>query len=364
MSAVLKVPESKVLSALSGLSLSELKELVLSKLPLETYRINQIHSWIYAKSSSVIDRWSDLASDKRSMLSENFRIALLDLKNHQISKQDGTQKFLFTLPDGQYIESVLMKLKGSKSYSACISSQVGCAVGCPFCATGKLGLKRNLTPAEIVDQVMSMQRITGERIHNLVFMGQGEPLHNLPNLLKAISILRDSVGIGVRHITISTSGLVPQIRELGATKLQINLAISLHSASQELREKLVPIARRWNLLELRKALTDYFGLTGRRITFEYTLLKDINDTAQEARALADFVRDLPFPCLINLIPFNDNPSSQFRRPERRQIEIFREIVEHSGRKVTVRQTLGRDIAAACGQLANQEQTIPKDLQFN
>ncbi len=338
--------------ALSGLSKEQISNVLVRELGWEKYRVNQIHSWIYSKSSADFEEWTDLSADKRELLSEKFQIPLLKVVNHQISSKDGTEKFLFELSDGNVVESVLMCFEDRDNLTACISSQVGCAVGCPFCATGKLGLKRNLTAAEIVDQIMSIQRITNKRISNLVFMGQGEPLHNLDNLLEAIQIIRDSIAIGVRHITVSTSGLIPQILELGKTKMQINLAISLHTADQDLREKLVPIAKKWNLFDLMRSLNEYFQMTGRRITFEYTLLKDINDTDEQARALCDLVRDLPFPCLINLIPYNST-GGEFQRPDRSQVSKFKSIVERSGRKVTVRVTLGNDIDAACGQLANK-----------
>ncbi len=337
---------------LSGLSKDEIGQFISQELNWEKFRIEQIHSWIYAKNSDNFQAWSDFSLDKRVILAEKFAIPLVETKERQISKKDKTEKYLFSLPDGQLVESVLMRFKDRDSLTACISSQVGCAVGCPFCATGKLGFKRNLIAAEIVDQVMSMQRISGEQIHNLVFMGQGEPLNNLDNIVKAIQIFRESVGIGVRHITVSTSGIVPKIIELGETKIQINLAISLHSAKQELREKLVPVARRWNLFDLMQALKVYFDQTGRRITFEYTMLKNINDTNEDAQALSDLVRDLPFPCLINLIPYNST-DSEFECSDRNRIQQFKSIVERSGRKATIRITLGSDISGACGQLANK-----------
>lgn len=337
--------------SLSGSSKEEIQKR-LATLGWEKFRIEQVHSWIYAKSSSSIMEWTNLSKDKKQELEEKFQIPLLEVASSQKSKKDGTQKFLFKLPDGQLVESVLMRFKDRENLTACISSQVGCAVGCPFCATGKLGLKRNLSSAEIVDQVMSMQRITGEKISNLVFMGQGEPLHNYHNVMGAIKIFRESVGIGVRHITVSTSGLVPQIIEMGKTKTQINLAVSLHSAIQETREKLVPIAKRWNMLELMRGLNQHFKDTGRRITFEYTLLKDINDSNEEAWALCDLIRDLPFPCLVNLIPYNST-GGEYQKPERGRIHQFKSIVERSGSKVTIRVTLGDDIDGACGQLANK-----------
>ncbi|MDJ0624823.1 MAG: 23S rRNA (adenine(2503)-C(2))-methyltransferase RlmN [Candidatus Caenarcaniphilales bacterium] len=338
--------------ALSGLSKKEIALLLKGDLSWENYRVEQVHSWLYSKSSSDFEEWSNLGAKKKQILKDKFQITLLKLHSRQISKKDETEKYLFKLSDGNLVESVLMKFKDRNNLTACISSQVGCAVGCPFCATGKLGFSRNLTAAEIVDQVMSIQRISKLAVDNLVFMGQGEPLNNLENLLKAIEILRNSVSIGARHITVSTSGLVPQIIELGKSKIQINLAISLHSAIQETREKLVPIAKRWNIYELMKSLDEHFRFTGRRITFEYTLLKGINDSNEQAWALCDLVRDLPFPCLINLIPYNST-GGEFQKPERSRIQQFKSIVERSGRKVTVRVTLGDDIDGACGQLANK-----------
>ncbi|MDX1920424.1 MAG: 23S rRNA (adenine(2503)-C(2))-methyltransferase RlmN [Candidatus Caenarcaniphilales bacterium] len=372
---ILVTEKTKPLKALSGLSKAEIKALIVKELAWEGFRAEQVHSWIYSKSSSNISEWSNLSKEKKQELESKFQIPLLELATLQTSKKDGTKKFLFKLSDGQMVESVLMRFKDRENLTACISSQVGCAVGCPFCATGKLGLKRNLSSAEIVDQVMSIQRITGEEVSNIVFMGQGEPLHNYSNVVEAIKILRESAGIGVRHITVSTSGLVPQIVELGKTKLNINLAVSLHSAIQETREKLVPIAKRWNMLELMRGLAQHFKDTGRRITFEYTLLKGINDSNEEAWALCDLLRDLSFPVLINLIPYNStgkkneapsqplmrSPAEQpvlthfgeFQKPERVRIQQFKSIVERSGKKVTVRVTLGDDIDGACGQLANK-----------
>lgn len=348
--------KSDKLISLSGLTKSQIAQIVKQELGWENFRTEQIHNWIYTKSSNDIFDWTNLSADKRALLTQKVQIPLLKLASRQISKKDKTEKYLFELEDGQLIEAVLMSFEDRDNLTACISSQVGCAIGCPFCATGKLGLKRNLNAAEIVDQVMSIQRIKNCKITNLVFMGQGEPLHNLPNLLQAIQIFRESVGIGARHITVSTSGLIPQIKELGKTQIPINLAVSLHSANQAVREKLVPIAKHYNLFDLMKSLKEYFEQTKRRITFEYTLLKNINDSEESARALCDLVRDLPFPCLINLIPYNST-GGEFQRPDRDTVERFKSIAERSGCKVTVRVTLGSDIDAACGQLANKFQNL-------
>ena len=343
---------SKVI--LSGLNKTQIESLVVNELHWPAFRAKQIQTWLYTKNSGLIEEWTNLSLRQREQLKAHCQVALLQTSSRQISTKDGTEKYLFSLPDGKFIETVLMRFLDRTSLTACLSSQVGCAIGCPFCATGKLGFKRNLTPPEIVDQVMSVQRTTGERISNLVFMGQGEPLNNLEAVLEAIQILRDSVGIGARHITLSTSGIVPQILKLAEYKIPVNLAISLHTANQELREKLVPIAKYWSLFELIESLKTYFTATGRRLTFEYALLEDINDSAIDARALADLVRDLPFPCLINLIPYNET-RGEFKRPSKKRIEAFKKIAERSGQKVTVRVNLGNDIDAACGQLASKKE---------
>ncbi len=339
--------------ALSGLSKTQLASLLQSNLGWEKYRADQIIAWLYNRFSSDFQDWTDLSADKREKLAQVFRIQLLEEAQKRISEIDGSAKYLFSLPDGQVVESVLMRFTGRENLTVCLSSQVGCAVGCPFCATGKLGFKRNLSAQEIVDQVASIQRQTGEKIDNLVYMGQGEPLLNLPEVIESINIFRSIMGIGVRRITVSTSGLVPQIIELGRQKLQINLAVSLHSANQDLREDLVPIAKRWPLHELVKALEDHYANTHRRITFEYTLLAGINDSNDQARALADFLGGLRFPALLNIIPYNET-SGAFQRPSANRISAFKQVAERSGCKVTVRATLGGDIEAACGQLANQQ----------
>ncbi len=342
---------------LSGLHEDDLISLA-KALKWPSFKGKQMHSWIYKKHISSIDEMTDLSTKDRQHLNENYKLSPLELVEKQVSK-DKTIKYLWKLSDGSRVESVRMFLEDHDSYSACISSQVGCAVGCPFCATGKIGFKRNLKASEIVDQILSIQRDTKERIDNVVFMGQGEPLLNYDKVLKAISLIKDSVGIGSRHITLSTSGIIPQIRKLADEKLQITLAISLHAPDQRTREILVPISIKYNLNELMQSLHYYYKQTKRRITIEYVMLDELNDQPEKAKELSILLRDLH--CHVNLIPYNPIDHSfeisgsalPLKRPEKEKIYKFKAILEdRSGKKVTVRRERGTDIAAACGQLAN------------
>lgn len=343
---------------LSGLSENELVKLA-KELHWPSYKGRQLHSWIHKKWISSFDEMTDFNQKDRIYLKENFELSHLKIIDKQISK-DKTIKYLWKLSDGNLVESVRMFLevrasfKPAPTYSACISSQVGCAVGCPFCATGTIGFKKNLSSNEIVDQILSIQRDTKERISNVVFMGQGEPLLNYDEVLKAIHLIKDPIGIGARHITLSTSGLVPQIRKLADEKLQITLAVSLHAPDQETREFLVPISKKYKINELIESLHYYYEKTKRRITFEYVMLDDVNDQIEKAKQLGDLIRDLH--CHINLIPYNavKNIQHSFERPPMPKIYKFKEVLEKTSRKkVTIRHERGVDINAACGQLSNR-----------
>lgn len=337
--------------ALSGLSLAELEDYV-TKLGLPKFRASQIHSWIYAKWAKSFDEMTNLAADLRQKLSETACISALEIAHLQVSK-DGTRKYLFKLPGGAFVESVLMSFQDRPSLSACVSSQVGCAVGCTFCATGYLGFKRNLSSQEIVDQIMSIQRESGKRVANIVYMGQGEPLLNTENVIDSISTVVESVGIGARHITVSTSGIVPGIERLREVNLPITLALSLHAPDTATREEVVPITKKYPIADLMKALRDYTEATKRRVTIEYVLLAGVTDSESQARALADLVRGLH--CNINLIPYNPtyfDGEKLYDRPERKAQIRFKEIAERSGKTVTIRLERGTDIDAACGQLHN------------
>ncbi len=348
-----KHKEKIKLPSLSGLTLPEIEDFAKS-LNLPAFRGRQIHSWIYDKYASTFDQMTDLPASVRTALSKESELSLLEPKHLQVSK-DGTRKYLFALPDGQMVESVLMQFANRKTISACVSSQVGCAVGCTFCATGYLGFKRNLTSQEIVDQIMCMQRESGLRIANIVFMGQGEPLLNCEEVIKAIYTIINSVKIGGRHITVSTSGIVPGINRLAKEHLPITLALSLHAPDPKTREEIVPITKKYPLSELIPSVRAYERETKRRITIEYVMLAGITDSVEQAKALADLARDLH--CNINLIPFNpieDNTGKRlYERPSRQVQERFKKIAERSGRTVTIRLERGTDIDAACGQLHNK-----------
>jgi 23S rRNA (adenine2503-C2)-methyltransferase len=338
--------------ALSGLSLAELSQLV-EKLGLPAFRARQIHSWIYSKWVSSIDEMTDLSQDLREKLKETAQVPLLKIAHLQVSK-DGTRKYLFELPDGKMVESVLMSFQDRPSLSACVSSQVGCAVGCTFCATGYMGFTRNLTAAEIIDQVMSIQRESKQRVSNVVYMGQGEPLLNFDEVLRSLSIMSESVGIGQRHITVSTSGVIPGIDRLAKERLQLTLALSLHAPDRQTREEIVPITKKWALPELMGSLKSYADTTGRRVTIEYVLLAGVTDAPEQARMLADLVRDIH--CNINLIPYNptysESGESLYQRPSMESQQRFKELAGRTGKTVTLRLERGTDIDAACGQLHN------------
>ena len=350
--------QSKYLSGLNEVELTSLA----TKLQWPLFKAKQIHSWIYKKHISSIDEMTDLSIKDRELLNENYKLSPLELTQKQVS-QDKTIKYLWKLNDGTSVESVRMFFEDHDSCSACISSQVGCAVGCPFCATGKIGFKRNLKATEIVDQILGIQRDTKERIDNVVFMGQGEPLLNYDEVLASINLIKDSVGIGARHITLSTSEIVPQIKKLADEKLQITLAVSLHAADQRTREFLVPISKKYKINELMESLHYYYKQTKRRITFEYVMLDEINDQIEKARELSDLIKGLH--CHVNLITYNpiehsfETASNDviLKRPPTKKIYHFKDVLEkRSGKKVTVRRERGVDIAAACGQLANSIQS--------
>ena len=337
------------MQVLSGLSLKEIEDFVAS-LNASKYRAKQIHNWIYSKSVNSIEEMTDLSKSFREELKKIATVSNSKIKIKQESK-DGTIKYLIEYPDGECVETVLMRFDNRANLTACVSSQVGCAVNCSFCATGKRGFIRNLTYQEIVEQVLTIQRDTGLKITNIVFMGQGEPLLNLENVLKALEIFNNDFQIGARRITISTSGIIPKIYELAEMELQSTLAISLHSPIHEQRAKLMPIENKYPLNELKKALKYYIEKTGRRITIEYILIHEFNDSLEVAKKLAEFMKDLK--CNVNLIPYNTVGESIYKKPNNNDIMKFKYIIEHSGKKVTVRLERGADIDAACGQLSGK-----------
>lgn len=327
---------------------------------LPSYRNKQIREWVYEKGLLDFEKMSNLPSGLRENLKREWDLMPMELSKEQGST-DTTQKFLWKLRDGQLIESVLIPAtQGTKGVRAsrltlCVSTQVGCALGCKFCASGLDGLKRNLTTGEILGQVILARNKAGKRIDNLVFMGMGEPLANLPALLPALDIILspDGLGIGARHITLSTSGLVPKILELAKYPAQIRLAISLHGGDDQTREKIMPINKRYPIEELIDACERFIEERKKMITLEYILIKGVNDDLGQATLLAKYARRLN--AKVNLIPYNKVDGLDWERPEISQINAFRSQVEkENAPRVTLRMEKGHDIDAACGQLRLRE----------
>jgi len=331
---------------LSGLSLSEIEEIT-DLLGASKFRARQIHNWIYLKSVNAIDEMTDLSVKFREELKKIACVTDVKIKVKQESS-DGTLKYLLEYPDGECVETVLMRFDNRANLTACVSSQVGCAVNCSFCATGKRGFVRNLTYKEIIEQVLTIQRDTALKVTNIVFMGQGEPLLNLDNVLKAMEIFNENFQIGARRITVSTSGIIPGIEKLAQIGMQSTLAISLHAPNHNIRANLMQIENKYSMPELKKALKEYIEKTGRRITVEYLLIKDLNDTIECAKQLVDYLYDIK--CNINLIPYNSTEKNDYQKPSGNSIMRFKSLLEQSGKKVTVRLERGADIDAACGQL--------------
>ncbi len=312
------------------------------------YRASQLFGWLHARMAASFDEMTDLSADLRGRLAEQTRLVTLEAVEVKCSAKDETKKFLFALPDGNIIESVLMKYK--YGWSVCISSQVGCRMGCRFCASTLQGKTRDLSASEMLEQIYRISVLEGIRISHVVVMGAGEPLDNYDNLLRFIRLLCDPKGAGLsgRAITVSTCGLVPQIYDLAKEDLQITLALSLHAPTQEKRVRLMPIARKYPLPEVIKACRAYEQATGRRITFEYSLVRGENDTDEDAAHLARLLRGIR--CHVNLIPVNPVKEREYRAPDRRAVLAFQNKLEKSGINVTIRREMGTDIGGACGQL--------------
>lgn len=312
------------------------------------FRAAQLFAWMHGRLADGFDSMTNLSRSFRQKLGEQYTYTHLELADRMISGIDGTEKYLFRLDDGNVIESVLMRYRHGNS--VCISSQAGCRMGCRFCASTIGGLTRNLRPSEMLDQVYRIQEISGERVSNLVVMGTGEPLDNYENLIRFLNILTDERGLNIsqRNITVSTCGLAEQIRRLAGEGLQITLALSLHASNQEKRRKLMPIANKYDLSEVLDACRCYFQATGRRITFEYSLVGGVNDTAQDAKELAQLIGDIN--CHVNLIPVNPIRERNYVQPDRAAVEAFKNKLEKYRINVTIRREMGRDINGACGQL--------------
>ena len=337
---------------LRRLALPELHDLVVAR-GLPEYRFRQIARWLYDKAADSLDEMTDLSLDLRAELAREFEIGALRIESELSSRVDGTRKFLFRLADGGAVESVLMPT--DRRITMCISSQVGCTLDCTFCRTGRMGFRRNLEASEILGQVLPLWRIIRDRRlrTNVVFMGMGEPLHNVPGVVAACRVLMDPLGLnlGPKRITVSTAGVVPGIRRLAESGLGVSLAVSINATTQEARERLMPRAARTPLAEVVEAARAYAERFGARATMEYVLLRGVNDTREDARRLGKLFRGGPFK--INIIPYNPASDSPLERPERDRVDEFARWVWPDAPVVTVRWSMGPDIAAACGQLSTE-----------
>lgn len=328
-------------------SLAELKQ-ELENIGEKAFRAKQIYEWLHVKLVDSFDEMTNLSKALREKLEAGYEIPSVQMLERQISKMDGTNKFLFELQDGHVVESVLMKYKHGNS--VCISSQVGCRMGCRFCASTLDGLARNLKPSEMLGQIYQIQKISGERVSNIVVMGTGEPMDNYDNFVKFVRLLSDEDGLHIsqRNITVSTCGIVPNMKRLAEEKLQITLALSLHGSTQQKRKVLMPIANKYELSEVLEACDYYFEQTGRRITFEYSLVHGVNDKDEDARELISILK--PRNCHLNLIPVNPIKERDFEKPSKKAAESFKNYLEKNGVNVTIRREMGSDIDGACGQL--------------
>ena len=332
---------------IKSMDLEELKTFF-SDMGEKAFRAKQVYEWLHVRQVESFEEMTNLSKTLRERLDETCRIITLRKEQVQISKLDGTRKYLFLLEDGNVIESVLMKYKHGNS--VCISSQVGCRMGCRFWAQKLDGLVRGLAPAEMLDQIYQIGKDIGERISNVVVMGTGEPMDNFDNLVKFITLLTDENGLHIsqRNLTVSTCGIVPRMRELADKKLAITLALSLHASNQKKRLELMPVANKYDIHEVIDACRYYFEQTGRRVTFEYSLVGGVNDTKEDAKELTELIHGMN--CHVNLIPVNPIRERDYVQSNAHVIEAFKERLERSGLTVTVRREMGRDIDGACGQL--------------
>lgn len=339
----------------------------ISQLGSEKYRSQQIFFWLYRRRVNSISEMTNLSKEVRALLEEKFYIPRLPLVSSQVSKEDQARKSLFRLQDQRTIETVLMPIKDR--LTQCVSSQVGCAMACSFCNTGDMGLMRNLKTHEIVDQVLEVARSYppeivqkyGDRITNIVYMGMGEPLHNIENVIRSIEILTHPHGMNLSHrkITVSTSGLVPQMLELGR-RSKVNLAVSLNATTDEFRDEIMPVNKKYNLKALLDGCREYPLGPGRRITFEYVILRGLNDSKADAQRILHLLKGIP--AKVNLIPFNAHPASPYERPDILEVMAFQKYLLDRHMTTTIRISKGPDILAACGQLRSKGITRSKHAE--
>lgn len=336
---------------LKSLSIEELKT-ELKEIGEKPFRATQIYDWLHNKRVKTLEEMTNLSQGLKDKLKENYGLCTLNLLRQQQSKEDETKKFLFELPDGNSVETVWMKYKHGNS--VCISSQVGCRMGCKFCASTLGGLVRCLDASEMLEQIYEVMRLTGERVDNIVVMGIGEPFDNYDNLIRFIRRLTEEGGyhLSARNITVSTCGIVENIYQFAEEGLPITLALSLHATTDEKRKEIMPIAYKYSIAELEDALLHYFEKTGRRITLEYALIGGVNDTEEEAVRLAKIAYKLH--AHVNLIPVNPVAERGFTQPDRSKVLAFQERLTKKGARATIRREMGRDIDGACGQLRRKE----------
>lgn len=312
------------------------------------FRAKQLYQWMHVKLAGSYEEMTNLSASFKEKCREKFWYASMETVRVQESKIDGTRKYLFGLCDGNVVESVWMQYKHGNS--VCISSQVGCRMGCRFCASTLDGLERNLTPSEMLEQIYAITKHTGQRVSNVVVMGTGEPMDNYDNLIRFLKLLTDENGLNIsqRNVTVSTCGIVPQMKRFAEEGLQVTLALSLHASNDEKRRKLMPIANKYSIRELMEACDHYFKKTGRRITFEYSLVGGVNDTDEDAEELSGLATKLC--CHVNLIPVNPIKERDYVQSEAKRILAFKNKLERNKINVTIRREMGRDIDGACGQL--------------
>lgn len=343
---------------LPDMDIKDLEQL-LQSIGQQKFRAKQIFSWI-SKGVRDFDEMTDLSKQLRQELKLFTRISGLNIRKKLVSKIDGTAKYLFELPDGNIIESVLMEYQ--HGHTVCVSSQIGCKMGCSFCASTIAGFRRNLTPGEMLEQILAIQRDSEVRVGNIVIMGIGEPFDNYDNVIKFLRLAHDPEGlnIGYRHMTVSTCGLVPGIIKLSDENMQVNLAVSLHAPNDRIRADMMPIGRQYSIDKIIEACKIYTVKTKRRITFEYALIEGVNDSPENAKELAFRLRGML--CHVNLIPVNTVEGINYRQSNKKHINNFAKLLLDSGIETTIRRELGSDINAACGQLRRSEmENIPESF---
>ncbi len=336
---------------IKSMTTEEIKDLLV-KIGEKPFKAGQIYSWLHKHNVDSFDEMTDISKDLRSYLEKNYDILTCSIEKKLVSVYDGTVKYLFRLNDGELIESVVMKYK--YGYTICVSSQVGCRMGCNFCASGIAGFIRNLQPSEILSQIYTVQKDLSVRISHIVMMGVGEPLDNYDNVVKFLKMISDEKGqnIGMRNISLSTCGVVSGIYKLMDEKLQLTLSISLHAPNDQIRSRTMPVNNKWNIDTLIEACKKYIKVTNRRISFEYAMISGVNDSDECAKELAKRLKGML--CHVNLIPVNSVKERDYRKSDRERILSFINILEKHGINATVRRTLGSDINASCGQLRRGE----------